>query len=114
MRTGLLVILLALPAVADPELTSVDHQAMQLLTKTKETPKIVFHFEPSLPAAQVKQAVQRNLGFHRSLEKTMRLQYDGRIHVSLYADMAINKGSVSLCVERGAIEVREVTLLDLR
>jgi len=85
MRSGIAVLALVAIAWADPDFTAVDHKALQHLTKTRETPKIIFHYAPDLPGASVKKAVQLNLGFHRGLEKTMRMRYDGRIHVFLYA-----------------------------
>jgi len=75
------LLLLAQPA----ELTPGDHQVLKHLTAVEESDALVFHYDPAkLNAAAVRRAVQRNRGFYRYLEMTMRLRYEGRIHLFLY------------------------------
>jgi hypothetical protein len=75
------LLLLAQPV----ELTPGDHEALKQLTAVEEAESLVFHYDAGkVDAAALRQAVKRNRGFFRYLETTMRLRYEGRIHLFLY------------------------------
>ncbi|MHC4342419.1 MAG: family 16 glycoside hydrolase [Planctomycetota bacterium] len=79
------LLLLAQPA----ELAPGDHPVLKQLTAVEESGLLVFHYDAGkVKGPAVRQAVQRNRGFFRYLEKTLRLRYEGRIHLFLYENAA--------------------------
>lgn len=81
---------LALHVASPPDdLTELDHKVLATLTGTRETPRAVFHFEPSaLAAAELDAAVAADTAALDALDKTLAMKYRGKVHFFLYRSIA--------------------------
>ena len=110
MRILIVLLVLTAAAAVAAELTPLDQKVLQQLTKTRESQGIVFHYEPDLPGDAVSAAIRRNVGFRRDLEKAMRLRFEERIHIFLYADAARMKvltGSEAAALSTGRNSIHQ-------
>ncbi|MGH7163831.1 MAG: hypothetical protein ACREID_10140, partial [Planctomycetota bacterium] len=101
----------ALALLGADDLAPGDHEVLKRLAAVKEAPPLLFHYDAAaLDEATVAAAVERNLGFFRTLEKEMRMRYEGRIHLFLYRDGAHLKevtGSDAAAFSRGRRSVHQ-------
>ena len=71
------------------ELTTLDIEVMKELKEVKETPKITFHYRPDdLDEEALAKVVKINLEQFQQCEKLLQMEYEGRVHVFLYRDIA--------------------------
>ena len=106
--------LMVAPALAqdgDDALTPLDRKVMTELTDLQETANIVFHYRPGdLDRARLAKVVQVNLEKYHHLEKLLKMEYRGHIHLFLYRDIAdLQKmtGSSAVALSTGTVSVHQ-------
>ena len=92
-------------------LTSIDRKVMKELTGVQETPKIIFHFRPGdVDDKKLAEVVAVNLEQFDLCEELLKMDYDGRVHVFLYrdiADLQKTTGASAVAFSTGTVSVHQ-------